>query len=84
MSYVRFHRKQHTYFVAYISVTYSNLYGDGGLGDVEPKFTFDKQPCREQNFYCCQYTIFLDFPLPKTRTNIYCDYDAKQLITTAL
>ena len=44
MSKIRFHRKQHTYFAAYISVTYTNLYADGGLVDIEPKLTFDKQP----------------------------------------
>ena len=36
---VRFHRKQHSYFANYISVTYSNLYADGGFVDIEPKLT---------------------------------------------
>jgi len=39
---VRFHKKQNTYFAAYISVTYSSLYVDGGLVDIKPKLTFDK------------------------------------------
>jgi len=63
MSKVRFHRKQHTYFAAYISVTYSNLYEDGGLVDIETKLTFDKEQCRELKSFSLSVYSFFRFPV---------------------